>query len=280
MEIEIENLKKPDACDWEQKCQALLRDVHAKHEAELKKREDLIGELRDTITHLDKVSADQITQWQTRQAQAKQDAEKLTAQHEEEKQSLQSEIGSLRQKVSELQSEIDTCHLPQVEAGGAHQEVALLESEQALAKVRAEFASLEQDSKRQIELLQTEIASLKAQGIQDFNEQLRDELYTVTCQAKSLQDEVDRLTFECNKARKDLDFERKNAATLHKVPQLHAQLQAKDTEIQKAAEARAKLIGDMQSLEAQLREERDKLEKCKADMNTLVGKEKKNLQVF
>lgn len=146
--------------------------------------------------------------------------------------------------------------------------------------MRAEFASLEQDSKRQIELLHTEIASLKAQGISDPNEQLRDELYSVTCQAKSLQDEVDRLTFECNKARKDLDFERKNSATLHKVPQLHSQLQAKDLEIQKAAEAKAKLMGDIKSLEAQLSEERDKLEKCKVDMNTLVGKEKKNLQVF
>lgn len=143
--------------------------------------------------------------------------------------------------------------------------------------MRAEFASLEQDSKRQQELLKKEIAALKEQGIQDPNEQLRDDLYNSMCQVKTLQDEVDRLTFECNKARKDLDFERKNSATLHKVPQLHAQLQAKDLEIQKASEVRAKLTGEIQSLEAQLSEEREKLEKCKADMNTLVGKEKKNL---
>lgn len=77
-----------------------------------------------------------------------------------------------------------------------------------------------------------------------------------------------------------MDFERKNSATLHKVAQLHSQLQAKDHEMQKANEMKAKLTGDIQRLEAELMEERDKLEKCKADMNSLVGKEKKNLQVF
>lgn len=72
--------------------------------------------------------------------------------------------------MTDLQSEIVKCHLPQVEADCEHQEVALLESEQALAKVRAEFASLEQDSNRQIELMRKEIASLKEQGVLDPDE--------------------------------------------------------------------------------------------------------------
>jgi hypothetical protein len=41
----------------------LVKDVHAQHEVELKKREVLISELKDTIAQLDKVSADQITEW-------------------------------------------------------------------------------------------------------------------------------------------------------------------------------------------------------------------------